>query len=152
MHKPKTWALAANGAQARVLTGLEAVTESGPPPAELTLESEPRKLGEVMADRPGRSFASSGDGRRSGMEYASDPAKEDMRAFAAEVAALLETHRAKGDFARLAVFAAPEMLGLLRDAMTPELRAGIVLERDKNLLHEAPKALRATVRAALSPA
>ena len=97
MHKPKTWALAANGGHARVLVGLEAVAETGPPPA------------------------------------------------------LLETHRAKGDFARLAVFAAPVMLGLLRDAMTPGVRAAVVLERDSNLLHEAPKALRATVREALSP-
>ncbi len=152
MHKPKTWALAANGAQARILVGLEAVNESGPPPQELTLEIEPRKLGEVMADRPGRSFVPAGDGRRSGMEYASDPAKEDMRAFAGEVVGLLEQHRAKGDFARLAVFAAPAMLGLLRDAMTPELKGAVFLEHDKNLLHEAPKALRATVRGAISPA
>ena len=151
MHKPKTWALAANGGHARVLVGLEAVAETGPPPAELTLEAEIRKPGDVMSDRPGRSFSSSGDGRRSGMEYASDPAKDDMRDFAAEIAGLLETHRAKGDFARLAVFAAPVMLGLLRDAMTPGVRAAVVLERDSNLLHEAPKALRATVREALSP-
>jgi protein required for attachment to host cells len=151
MHKPKTWALAANGTQARVLIGLEAVTQSGPPPEELTLEAEARKLGDVMADRPGRSFSPSGDGRRSGMDYASDPAKEDMRAFAAEVVELLDAHRAAGDFAQLVVFAAPEMLGLLRGAMTPGLRATVVLERDKNLLHEAPKALRATVRQALLP-
>lgn len=85
------------------------------------------------------------------MDYASDPAKEDMRAFAAEVVELLDAHRAAGDFAQLAVFAAPEMLGLLRGAMTPGLRATVVLERDKNLLHEAPKALRATVRQALLP-
>jgi protein required for attachment to host cells len=156
MHKPRTWALAANAChprvvQARVVQGLDAVGETGPVPPELTLSAEVAKPGKVMADRRGRSFSLMGDGRRSGMEYAADAAHDDMRAFAAEIARLLDAHRAKGDLARLAVVAAPEMRGLLRDAMTPDLRAAVMLEQDRNLLHDTPKDLRRTMREAVSP-
>jgi protein required for attachment to host cells len=85
------------------------------------------------------------------MECAADAAHDDMRAFAAEIARLLDAHRAKGDLARLAVVAAPEMRGLLRDAMTPDLRAAVMLEQDRNLLHDTPKDLRRIMREAVSP-
>ncbi len=129
----KTWALAMNSARCRVLRGLSAGDEDAL--AELVLRSESRNLREIMSDKPGRAFASRGGGRRSSMEYPSDPIAEDQREFIRQVIALLESHRRAGDFSRLAIFAEHDMLGLLRQMMPQSLRDMVIREVAKNLLH-----------------
>ncbi|MDP2079468.1 MAG: host attachment protein [Pseudotabrizicola sp.] len=104
-------------------------------PTELVLRSEARHLRDIMSDKPGRSFTSMGDGRRSAIEYAGDPIAEDQREFIRHIIALLESHRRAGDFDTLAVFAEHDMLGHLR-RMIPQTLADLVIrEVPKNLLH-----------------
>ena len=133
------WALVLNATRARILRGV--APGDGPAAPELVLRSEQRHLRDMISDKPGRSFASAGGGRRSAMSAPSDPVREDERAFVREVIAVLESHRLAGDFDLLAVFASPEMLGILR-ALTPDgLRARIVAETTKNLAHESERDL-----------
>ena len=129
----KTCALVINGARCRILRGL--ATRGDDALAELVLRSESRNLRDIMSDKPGRSFASMGGGRRSAMEYASDPVSEDQREFIRQVIALLESHRRAGDFDRLAIFAEHDMLGHLRQLMPHSLRDKVIREVPKNFLH-----------------
>lgn len=133
IDRSKTWALVLNSARCRILRGLGA--DGGEVPAELVLRSESRHLRDIMSDKPGRSFASAGGGRRSAMEYASDQIAEDRRDFLRQVIALLESHRCAGDFDRLAVFAEHDMLGYLRQMIPRALADLVILEEPKNLLH-----------------
>ena len=129
----KTWALVLNGARCRILRGVSGWGVDVP--SELVLRSESRKLRDIMSDKPGRSFASKGGGRRSAMEYGSDPMAEDQREFIREIFALLESHRRAGDFDKLAIFAEHNMLGQLREMMPQSLTDLVIREVPKNLLH-----------------
>ncbi len=139
----KIWALVINGARCRILRGLYG--HGAEAPAELVLRSEARNLRDIMSDKPGRSFASQGGGRRSAIEYASDPIAEDQREFIRQVISLLESHRRAGDFSRLAVFAEHEMLGHLRQMLPPSLAEMVIREEPKNLLHLSALDLAAVV-------
>lgn len=140
-----TWGLALDGARARIVRDLEENLHGAPIPEELGLEVHPRKLGEIMSDRPGRSHASVG-GARSAMDYASDPVREEERAFCEEVLWLLGSHHRRGDFDRLVVAAEPRMLGILRDRRNREIATATVAEVPKDYLHLAPAELRARLR------
>jgi protein required for attachment to host cells len=129
----KTWALVLNGARCRILRGVSGRGEDVP--AELVLRSESRHLRDIMSDKPGRSFTSGGGGRRSAMEYGSDPMAEDQREFIRQIIALLESHRRAGDFDKLAIFAEHDMLGQLRQMMPQSLADLVIREVPKNLLH-----------------
>lgn len=76
------------------------------------------------------------------MEYRSDPVREEERAFARRIARLLEERCLEDDFDRLVLFAAPRMLGDLRDAMTESVRKFIIAEIDKDLTKLSGNALR----------
>lgn len=135
----RTWALVINGARCRVLRGLSAQGEEAP--AELVLRSESRNLRDIMSDKPGRSFSSMGGGRRSAMQYASDPVAEDQREFIRQVISLLESHRRAGDFDQLAIFAEHDMLGHLRQMMPQALAELVIREVPKNLLQHSAEDL-----------
>jgi protein required for attachment to host cells len=135
----RTWALAINSTRCRILRGLSSGHEELP--AELVLRAEAHKLRDIMADKPGRSFASVGGGRRSSIEYSGDPIAEDRKDFVRQVISLLESHRRAGDFTRLAVFAEHDMLGYLRQLMPRMLADLVVREEPKNLLHLSPHEL-----------
>lgn len=135
----KTWALVLNGARCRILRGVSGTAVGVP--AELVLRSESRNLRDIMSDKPGRSFASTGSGRRSAMEYGSDPLAEDQREFIRQIIALLESHRRAGDFDKLAIFAEHDMLGHLRQMMPQTLSDLVIREVPKNLLHLSAKEL-----------
>jgi protein required for attachment to host cells len=128
-----------NATRARILRGLDPVPD--PAAAELVMRTEAHRLKDIMADKPGRSFASHGGGRRSAMAYGSDPLEEDERVFARQVLALLESHRLASDFERLAIIAEPGVLGRLRQEMPARLRELVVAEVPKNLLHLTPREL-----------
>lgn len=135
----KTWALVVNGSRCRILRGISAKGEEVP--AELVLRSEARNLRDIMSDKPGRSFSSGARGRRSAMEYGSDPVAEDQREFIRQIIALLESHRRAGDFDKLAIFAEHDMLGQLRQMMPDTLADLVIREVAKNLLHLSPQEL-----------
>lgn len=129
----RTWALVMNSAHCRVLRGVFAKGDDAL--GELVLDSEAKDLSQIMSDKPGRSFASKGGGRRSAMEYASDPVADHQRAFIRQALDLLEGHRRAGDFDKLAIFAEHDMLGHLRQLMPQPLRDTVIREVPKNLLH-----------------
>ncbi len=140
--KDVVWALVMSSTQARILKGIaKGAAGDGP---ELALHAEHKDLREIISDKPGRSFSSVGPGR-SAMAYASDPAKDAKRAFVDEAVTVLHQHFVKRDFTHLAIFAAPEMLGLLRDGLPPDLQHAVIVEMPKNLLHETPHDLRRIV-------
>lgn len=141
MKQKRIWALVANGAAARILKGIygsEAVE---------TVEFMPDhpRLGEIMADRAGRSFSSVGR-HRSAMEPRSDPVEERQRLFAESLSAVLEEHHASGEFDELIVVAAPAMLGDLRRAYDKKLQAAITHEVDKDLTKQSTVKLMETIR------
>jgi protein required for attachment to host cells len=133
MTPRKTWTLAMNSTVARILRGVPC--RGFAPPPELVLRSEHRALRDIMADKQGRSFHATGDGRRSAMEYGSDPLHEDLVAFVRTVRDLLEAHARAGDYTSLAIFADPTVLGVLRAELGEGLRSRVLREVPKNLLH-----------------
>lgn len=152
MTSMKTWALVADGVRARLLRDLEVTAKGGAAPGELIQRARVERLREIMADRPGRSFASDRTGRRSAMEHAADPVHEDMCSFARELSVRLDEHRLAGDFNRLAVVAAPAMLGVLRAEMSPALKSMVCLEVPKNLMGAPAETLRQKVWSAIQNA
>lgn len=147
MDRKTTWVLVMNSTVARILRGFR--EGDFIPPSELVLKSPHRNLREIMADKQGRSFASAGGGRRSAMEYASDPLREDMKAFVHKAVDLLQSHYLAGDFTALAIFAEPSVLGVIRDELGDRLRSHTILEVQKNLLHLNETDLAHTVEAEL---
>lgn len=141
MKQKRIWALVANGAAARILKDIY-----GSEAAE-TVEFMPDhpRLGEIMADRAGRSFSSVGR-HRSAMEPRSDPVEERQRLFAESLSAVLEEHHASGEFDELIVVAAPAMLGDLRQAYDKKLQAAITHEVDKDLTKQSAIKLMETIR------
>ena len=78
------------------------------------------------------------------MEYRTDPVREDEKSFAHLIVEMLNSHRLAGDFDQLAIYAAPQMLGDLRQILPASLRRVTIAEVPKDLtklpaleLHEA---------------
>lgn len=143
MSGSRTWALVMNGVRARILRGVE--NSDGEDPIEIVSRATSTHLREIMSDKAGRTFPSDGEGQRSAMEPGSDPILRDMQDFAAETVEVLERHRRAGDFARLAVFAEPKMLGILRAEFPSTLRAAVFLDLPLNLVSVPERELRERV-------
>ncbi len=133
MTHASTWILIADAARARVVRKPVHPSDARQIPLETVFEAsaDPRALREIMADRPGRSFASTG-ARRSAMEYHSDPVREQTRGFAASLLKTLETRFTAGDFEELIICAPPRMLSALREAMPEELETAVSSEVAKD--------------------
>jgi protein required for attachment to host cells len=147
MARARTWALVTNGVHARILRGLE--DSASKAPDEKISKARSRHLLEILSDKSGRSFVSVGVGRRSAMEPRSDPIWLDMQDFARETLEVLEKSHRSGQFDRLAIFAAPKMLGILRQEMPAALRQAVFLERPNNLVHLGEAELRSEVMSLL---
>lgn len=138
MTHHREWILVLNAQRARLIEGLAPPRSAAPP--EHVLEATAAKLTDVMADKPGRSFSSGGTGRRSAMSYSSDPVRDSERAFVKQAVEMVEAAHLAGRFDRLAIFAAPEMLGLLREAISEALRQSVSREVPLNLAgFDAPR-------------
>jgi protein required for attachment to host cells len=99
---------------------------------------------DLVSDLPGRAFDSKGAGRHA-MEVQVSPKKQEAINFAGRVVQRLEAGRTKNEFDKLALVAAPEFLGLLREKLNPQLRALVVHELGKNLVREDARAIRASL-------
>jgi protein required for attachment to host cells len=127
-----TWIVIADGNQAKLFE------HDGPgkglrPLKELNFEQEPLKAQEIMADKPGRSFASFGPGSRSSIEYSSDPVAVRERKFVERLADVLDQQRQLGKFDRLVIAAAPAALGDIRPALSDRVKQTILAEMPKDL-------------------
>lgn len=132
-----------NGVRARILRGVE--DADGEDTVELVSRASSTHLRDIMTDRAGRSYSSGSAGRRAAIEMGSDPILRDMQDFAEETAELLEKHRRAGDFARLAVFAEPKMLGILRKEFPATLWGAVFLDLPLNLIALPERDLRSRV-------
>ena len=145
--RKKTWALVCDGVHARILRDLE--DGDSQDPIDLVSKAESTHLRDLLSDKAGRNFTSGTDGRRSAMEPGSDPVLRDMQDFAQETFSVLEYHFRNGYLTRLAIFAAPKMLGVLRREIPASLKNAVILERDLNLINLPEADLRDTVIRAL---
>lgn len=91
-----------------------------------------RREGELISDRPGRSFNSVGAGRHA-MEPPVDAKEAEALRFAKAIADHLEKARAKDRFGRLVLVAGPQFLGLLRQKLSAPLAQLVTHEIPKNL-------------------
>ena len=98
-----------------------------------------------MADKPGRSHSSVGQGR-SAMEYSSDPVREEQQKFASEVAGRIDGYAEEDAFDRLVVCAAPQTLGDLRSMLSARSRDKTTAEIDKNFSNLPTQKLISSVR------
>ncbi|MDP1731870.1 MAG: host attachment protein [Devosia sp.] len=131
MKSSVTWVLIADGAQARILeysgpsTGLVQVEG-------LKFEDARLRSGEIMADKPGRSYSSVGYGR-SGMEQRTGPRDYRETEFLRSVADLLNRKCLEGAFRKLVIAAAPQALGDLRRFLSPATMEKVTAEIAKDL-------------------
>ena len=143
MRTAEIWILVADAARAQVLRIPRRPLDLQCEPLQVVFEHsvDHLPLREIMADAPGRSFASVGD-RRSAMEYRSDPVREETANFAASLLSELATRHAEGEFDELVICAPPRMLGALRDAMPARLAAIVTSEIGKDLTRLPTRELR----------
>ncbi|MCG6857200.1 MAG: host attachment protein [Salaquimonas sp.] len=133
----RTLIVIADGAHARFFIhggpgkGLEAL-------AKQEMKSDVPAGRDIMADRPGRSFSSVGDGR-SAMEPKSDPRELIEREFARAVADKIGKLAGRAD--HLIIAAAPKTLGELRKAIGPGLEKRLTATLSKDLTKTPEKDL-----------
>jgi protein required for attachment to host cells len=136
----QTWVVVAESSRARIfslrgyLTPMEELKDFVNPAAR-TPEHD------LISDRPGRTTDSTG-GQRHAKEPQVSPKEQVVLSFAREVADHLEQGRARGDFERLIVAAAPEFLGLLRRSLSDATRQKIKREIHKNIVREDEQTIR----------
>lgn len=85
------------------------------------------------SDRPGRAQASAGSGVHA-VERTTSEERQERQAFARHVLSRTGKLMQKGGYDRLAIAAAPRMLGELRDEMADELKNRLAFDLDKDLV------------------
>lgn len=133
MRGKQTWILVADSSHARIYLndgvgkGLESVADG-------TFDEPVLPTRDINADKPGVSFSSKGEGRRS-MQPATDPNRQAKLAFAKRLTVFLEQAYNSQKFDRLIVVAPPGMLGDLRSAMSARIAGLVYGELNKDLTH-----------------
>ena len=87
---------------------------------------------DMSRDRPGLAMDGGGQGRH-GLEPSSDPKRQEAQIFSRIVADTLDKAHGQQKFQKLALFAAPAFLGMLREQMTKAVAGTIFLEVSKNI-------------------
>ncbi len=134
------WILVADSGAARLFT---ADSPTGPlrEREDFTSPASRARDKELGADRPGRTFDSTGPGRHAKGKQESPREREAMN-FARLLAERVGSARAKGELDRLIVVAAPEFLGMLRASMDAETRKRVEKELSLNLVDLKPDEIR----------
>ena len=156
----KTWVVVADAARARFFAvrdnsgayrGSEAFPSSQPAPkGELeevsSLANPSARLADadLETDRPGSTSERKGDGMHA---YEPPNSVRDVEAkrFAREVVEQLDQARQQGKMDRFYLLAAPDFLGLLRDAMGKALQEALVEDRAKDLSERSAEDIRAAL-------
>lgn len=131
MRPKKTWVLIADGSRGRIIRQLWPNAETGGRLDDLNFNIEHKKLSQIMADRAGRSFSSTGM-RRSAMEYHSQPVRDQEARFAGSILKTLTLAFAKREFDCLVIVAEPRMLGVIRLIIPSALRRAVTKEIAKD--------------------
>jgi protein required for attachment to host cells len=127
MASEEIWVLVADGSRARILRKDEGNRKQLRTIEGMTFSHELPKTSEVVRDRLPRTFESVGDTRH-GVATEVDPHREEKRKFAGELADALDAELVKKSFDRLVIVAPAQMLGDLRSALTPAVRARTATE------------------------
>ena len=116
----RTWLLIADGSRAKVM---EAVSDGSGFRAveDMTRAIDLPKSGDILADKPGRTFDSVGAGRHT-KESPTDPRRHLKREFAGTVIGELRTAMLANRFDRLILVAPPAFLGDLREELPKDLK------------------------------
>lgn len=138
-----TWIVVADSEKALLMRNL---TDHADPNFEVIAREEQPEVPE-NADRPGRR-ADVGPGQMSAMEGA-DWHELARDRFAKDLADILYRYAHKGAYDRLVIAAAPQLLGLLRDELHPEVQSKVVAEIDKNLANHTVRDLEQLIKADL---
>ncbi len=93
-----------------------------------------KKAGELLADRGGRSFDSHGQGRHTLGKEETGPKREVTLAFARELTRIVDKAKQSGECREFGLIAAPEFLGMLRNAMSRSVNLVPSFEIDKNVV------------------
>lgn len=132
MKKDQTWLLVANSSLARIFK-----VQKRQSLIELEVLEHPESRlhdRDLVSDKPGRGFESTGSSRHS-MEPQTSPKQLEFMTFAKNIAHYLEEARLKGDFNRLYLVASPTLLGLLRQSLYPSTMQLISGELDRDMTH-----------------
>ncbi|ROT98153.1 host attachment protein [Marinobacter sp. R17] len=138
----KTWIVVADSAHARIL----ATTQRNNVLAEITsLEHEDSRLKEqeLVTDKPGRTNDRMGQAQHPMEEP--DYRAQEQKAFASNIVETLEEGRQQGRFDHLALVAAPDFLGLLRQSLSKPLSRMVSESVDKNLVDKDEETIRRQV-------
>jgi len=105
---------------------------------------------DFKSDAPGRVFDHApGPGRRGATGHHSTgaddrrPRKHEAQLFARHIAEVLEQAQQRRSFDRLIIMAGPPFLGVLREAFPAALRALVIAEVPKDLVHQGTAAVQA---------
>lgn len=131
MKPTRTWILIADSGRARVLENL-GPGKGAAEVAGMSFEAELPAVHDLVSDRQGRSFESSGATRHP-LEPRSNPRDRLKHDFLAGLATELDARLATGAFDRLLVVAPPQALGELRGLFTDRVRAVVTGELAKDL-------------------
>lgn len=128
--KKDSWLLVANSCLARIYK-IEKQNELKELKVFEHPESRLHNL-DLVDDKPGRNFESSGT-RRHAYEPKALPKKLEFAVFAKEIADYLEYSNSQGEFDALYIAASPALLGLLRQSFHPNTSKLIKEEVDKDM-------------------
>ena len=131
----KTWVLVADRSRARLFS----IAKPKGSLAELEDLVHPEARAherDLTSDRPGRSPD------HNALGTAHSARDEQAHEFAREITQRLERGRVHGEFERLVVVAAPDLLGMLRKTMNTNLSKLVSLEIDKNVTQQTPADIR----------
>jgi protein required for attachment to host cells len=145
---PNIWVVVADSGSARIF---KADSPTGPL-QELADFTHPEALVEerqLVSDRAGRTRDS--QGRAHSYEGEESPRAHEAKAFAKMLGDEICLARAKGDFDRLLLVAAPRFLGRLRAALDDETRKRIDSELPNDLVDMSVEEIRARLPAQLGP-
>lgn len=156
----KTWVVVADAARARFFAvrdnsgaylGSEAFPSSQPAPrgqleevASLSNSAARLSDGDLETDRPGSTADRKGDAMHA---YEPPNSVRDVEAkrFARDVVDQLDQARQQGKMERFYLLAAPDFLGLMREAMGKALQEGLVDDQAKDLSGRSAEDIRAAL-------
>jgi protein required for attachment to host cells len=100
----------------------------------LSNEEARKKVGELLADRGGRSFDSHGEGRHTMAREKSGPKEQVAIAFARQIAEQISAAMQSGECLGFALVAAPRFLGVLRSEISTLVNAEPYASVDKEVV------------------
>ena len=140
MKKTVTYILVADGARARLYAN-QGVGKGLQPVSGATHRADLHHHDrDILADRPGRTFNSVGQGR-SAMEPQTEWHRFEKHKFAREMAKVLDAAAANKAFDRLILVAPPATLGDLRTELADATRKMVTAELPKDLTRHAEQEL-----------